>query len=161
MKTMKIHLFNTLFCILAAFLTIAIFTSCGESKEEKAEKKNEAYYQNVQEARAALESHQYSTAVSLLQEGAQNGHQHSQALLGVSYMMLERREEGVRWIRKAAESGDATSMYNLALCFYYGIGVEKNNSEGGFWSRKAEELGAPYLSLYNVSGQKKSPTFLY
>ena len=145
MKTnLEIH--KSFIVALAFILSIGIFTGCGNSEEQKTDKeqkidKNEVYQQNVEAASEALGSHQYSKAIDLLKEGAENGHSRSQGLLGVSYMMSEQEYEGAKWIRKAAENGDPVSVYNMAVCYYHGIGVQKNEGEAQFWVEQAEELG--------------------
>ena len=49
--------------------------------------------------------------------------------------------EGVKWIRKAAEQGDAVAQYSLSACYYCGMGVEKDYEEAAKWCRKAAEQG--------------------
>ncbi|MBR5333801.1 MAG: toll/interleukin-1 receptor domain-containing protein, partial [Alistipes sp.] len=50
-------------------------------------------------------------------------------------------EEAVKWYRKAAEMGHATSQYNLGYCYENGHGVTKDYSEAVKWYRKAAEQG--------------------
>ena len=50
-------------------------------------------------------------------------------------------EEAVKWYRKAAEMGHATSQYNLGYCYKNGHGVTKDYSEAVKWYRKAAEQG--------------------
>ena len=137
--------------VLAIFLTVGIFTGCGNSDKK--------YEQKCIEAKGALGSHQYDHAVELLQEGAQNGHVQSQACLGVAYMMLHREAEGAQWIRKAAEAGDTLSQFNIALCYNHGVGVPKNGDEALFWGKKAEENGIENATLRLVFSS--GPTFRY
>ena len=153
MKTNTKKLINSFFCILAAFLTIGAFTGCGKSDS----KKNEIYEQKAAEARSAIDGHQYSTAVSQLMDGAQNGHVKSQRYLGATLLMLEREEEGVSWIRRAAEAEDSVSQYNLAKCYYYGIGVPKNADEARVWWQKAQNNGLKGGALTLSSD---GPTFI-
>src|ERR1017187_2256005 len=40
-----------------------------------------------------------------------------------------------------AEGGEAAAQYNLALCYYKGVGVAKDFSEANKWYRKAAEQG--------------------
>ena len=130
---MKIKRYASL-AVCALFLAVAILAGCGKSKTEK-------YQKNADAASEALGSHQYSQAIDLLKDGAEHGHSRSQGLLGVSYMMTDQESEGVKWIRKAAEGGDPLSYYNMAVCYEYGFGVEKNSSEAKFWVKKAENAG--------------------
>ncbi len=43
--------------------------------------------------------------------------------------------------RKAAEQGDAGAQFNLALCYYLGLGVDKDPKAAAAWCRKAAEQG--------------------
>ena len=43
--------------------------------------------------------------------------------------------------RRAAEQGDADSMYELGESYNYGLGVEENEEQAVEWYRKAAELG--------------------
>lgn len=133
---MKTKRYTSILALLVLFLTVCILTGCG-----KTQNKTEVYQQRISEATEALGSHQYSKAIDLLTEGAENGHNKSQGLLGISYMMSDQETEGVKWIRKAAEGGDPLSFYNLAVCYEYGFGVEKNSKEAKFWVKKAENAG--------------------
>ena len=42
---------------------------------------------------------------------------------------------------KAAEKGDAPSQFNLAMCFLYGIGFEKNIERAKEWMQKSADQG--------------------
>ena len=141
------------FAILARSLTATFLTGCGKSEEQKTDK-TEAFQQNVEAASKALGSHQYSKAIDLLKKGAENGHSRSQGLLGVSYMMSDQEYEGVKWIRKAAEGGDPLSVYNMAVCYTHGIGVQKNENEARFWVEQAEELGVKQPGISGSFGVK-------
>ncbi|RAR66869.1 Sel1 repeat-containing protein [Paraburkholderia unamae] len=50
-----------------------------------------------------------------------------------------------------AESGDTKAMFNVAYCYVYGEGVDRNNKAGWDWYRKAAERDDPraLLALYN------------
>lgn len=137
MKTNTKQLRNTFLCILAVFLTAGIFTGCGESDSQKLE----AYNQNVEEARNALNRSEYMRAHDLVREGAENGHVKSQALLGVAYMKLGQHADGYFWIRRAAEAGDPMSQINLALCYTDGKGVKQNSLEASHWKNEAVKNG--------------------
>jgi hypothetical protein len=47
--------------------------------------------------------------------------------------------EAVKWCRKAAERGDASAQFNLALMYYNGQGVTQDYAEALKWCRKAAE----------------------
>ena len=72
-------------------------------------------------------------------------------------------DESVDSIRNKAEAGDATSQYNLGICYQNGAGVEKDPGEAAKWFRKAADqgmapaefnLGVDYL---NGRGVEKIP----
>ena len=133
------HLF---FSLLLLFLSVCIFSGCGESGSKSGGIKSSKDYEAIaDQARMAISEHQYSTAISMLQDGAQNGHVRSQRYLGVCLLMLDREDEGASWIRRAAEAGDVVSQFNMAKCYNYGIGVKANIDEVRFWSQKAEDNG--------------------
>ncbi len=48
-------------------------------------------------------------------------------------------EEAVKWYTKAAELGEPDAMYNLALCYYYGYGVEVDQEKFDMWMQAYEE----------------------
>ena len=47
----------------------------------------------------------------------------------------------VNWAKKVADEGDADAQYNLGVCYKYGKGVEKDETEAIKWIRKAAEQG--------------------
>jgi TPR repeat protein len=56
---------------------------------------------------------------------------------GVDWSYLQ----AASWYRKAAEQGDATAQYNLALMYYHGRGVAHDRQQAETWFRKAAEQG--------------------
>ena len=62
-----------------------------------------------------------------------------------------------------AEGGEAAAQYNLALCYYKGVGVAKDFSEATKWYRKAAEQGlvqAQYsLGSFYASGTGTNKNF--
>ena len=49
--------------------------------------------------------------------------------------------EIVKHLRKSAEAGDVTAMYNLGGCFENGDGVDQDYAQAAKWYRKAAESG--------------------
>jgi TPR repeat protein len=49
--------------------------------------------------------------------------------------------EAIKWLKKAAEQGDAEAQYNLGFCYGNGEGVEKSFTEAVKWYKKAAEQG--------------------
>ena len=52
--------------------------------------------------------------------------------------------EATRGLRKAADAGDASAMYNLATIYWNGNGVTKDRAEAARWYRKAADAGEPH-----------------
>ena len=44
----------------------------------------------------------------------------------------------VRKYLKAAEKGNVNAQYNLAICFDYGLSVDRDHAQAVYWWRKAE-----------------------
>ncbi|MEG1502573.1 MAG: tetratricopeptide repeat protein, partial [Synergistaceae bacterium] len=49
--------------------------------------------------------------------------------------------EAFKWFSKAANMGHAKSQYFIGLMYYFGEGVEKNESQGVSWLKKSAQLG--------------------
>ena len=73
---------------------------------------------------------------------------------GLSHYHKEEYLEAVSWFRKAAVLGYADAQYQLALCYFKGIGVDLDTSKGVNWLQKSAGnghlesqyiLGAAYL----------------
>src|SRR5436305_1796883 len=47
----------------------------------------------------------------------------------------------INWLEQAAKNGDKVATNNLALCYYYGEGTEKNLEKAFYWYQKAAENG--------------------
>ena len=60
---------------------------------------------------------------------------------GVEYYIKKQYEEAAKWLRKAAEQGDADAQYNLGVCYDNGRGVPQDYAEAVKWYRKAAEQG--------------------
>ena len=54
---------------------------------------------------------------------------------------VQSYDEGVKWLRKAAEQNHRGAQCNLGLCYVYGKGVEQSYEEAAKWLRKAAEQG--------------------
>ena len=150
---MKEKLISSIFSAIFLILTFAIFTACGESEETK------LYNQRCIEVKSTINDHP-AEDISLLLEGAENGHVKSQAYLGICYMKIGGYEKGAKWIRKAAEAGDAMSQYNMAVCYKFGYGVSKSQNETDFWIAKAEKNGIPSAPV-DLKNANVLPHFSY
>jgi len=85
------------------------------------------------------------------------------AMRSLAYLFLSDRlgppdpREGLRWLRKAADAGDAESAFDLADRHDNGKGVNRDKAEAAKWYRKAADHGhapAQYnLALLHRDGQ--------
>ena len=50
-------------------------------------------------------------------------------------------EKAVEWFQKAAEQGNAWSLYMMGFCNEYGQGTERNSEKAIEWYQKAADLG--------------------
>ena len=66
--------------------------------------------------------------MALLEQAATGGNTFAQVNYGI-FLQEQKPVEGARWIEKAADQGDPEGMYNLALCFSAGDGVERNETK--------------------------------
>jgi TPR repeat protein len=66
--------------------------------------------------------------------------------LGVRYLLGEGvakdATEGVKWMSKAAEQGNAEAQYNLGVCYAKGDGVAKDDVTAYMWTNLAAASGA-------------------
>ena len=68
-------------------------------------------------------------------EGAENGDAGSMFYLGKMYMfgrngLKTDDEEAYKWYKKASDAGDVMGMASVGACLLYGLGVEKERTEG-------------------------------
>lgn len=59
----------------------------------------------------------------------------------------EQARRAAKWMRKAADRGDATAQYNLGLLYRQGSGVQQDEAEAVRWLRKAADAGDDYAQL--------------
>lgn len=79
-----------------------------------------------------------TTAAEWFQRAADQGHAPSMNHLG-NLLRKDRPAEAFVWHRKAAESGEAYAMENVAGAYYQGIGTEKDLAKAAEWYAKAAE----------------------
>lgn len=61
--------------------------------------------------------------------------------IGNDYDKIGRKDKMIEWYNKGAESGDATSMYNLAYSYENGDGVAQDYELAVAWYKKAKDFG--------------------
>ncbi len=99
----------------------------------------------VEDAMAACDRGDYTTAVRLLRPLAEQGDAQAQYNLGVLYDngqgVPQNSTEAVKWYSKAADQGDSRGENNLANMYLSGQGVPQNYTEAMKWFRKAADQG--------------------
>jgi uncharacterized protein len=74
---------------------------------------------------------------------------------------LQDDTEAVRWLRLAADQGDASALFNLGLMSEEGRGVPQDHAEAARWYRLAAEQGYPQaqynLGLFYLQGEGGTP----
>ena len=94
-------------------------------------------------------------AVETLKQAAATGYTPAQLHLADLY---QRGDAGVtanpaearRWMRRAADGGDAKGMHNYGMALYDGVGGDQNRAEALQWLKRAAELGL-VDSQFNVA----------
>jgi TPR repeat protein len=67
------------------------------------------------------------------------------------YLVEKDMEKGLEWYRKAADLGNARSMYALGYAYQCGQGVETDLAEAAKWYEKAALAGHQNaLQVYRV-----------
>jgi TPR repeat protein len=72
-----------------------------------------------------------SLVSQLFHRGAKEGHAKAQNMLGFMYLLDGEDfdpQAAAPWFAKAAEQEDAAAQYNLGCCYFWGLGMEKNES---------------------------------
>ena len=129
------------------------------------------------EATAAFDKRDYTTALKELKPLAAKGDPRSQYAMGVmaenGFGMPKDLQQAAAWYRKAAEQGNTDAQFNLGAMYEHGVGMPVNYAQAARWYRPAAEssdidalsnLGVLYatgrgvpqdkvlaLALYNVS----------
>lgn len=134
--------------------------------------KNDQLYEQAKAALAGTESKQpdYRTAASLYEEAARNGSAEAAYALAAMYrdsLIADKDDDATRqkaffWMREAAVGGWPQAMYELAVFYYEGKGVEPDPKESLAWLEKAAArnnvlaqrfLGALYLNGAHADGK--------
>ncbi len=98
-----------------------------------------------EQAWAAYERNDYSTAFAGFKNLAEQGDARAQHNLGFMYRggkgVPKDDQQAVAWYRKAAEQWCSYSQYNLGLMYAYGLGVPKDLQSAYFWWLLASAQG--------------------
>ena len=108
--------------------------------------------QTYEEAVAAFERGDHTTAIREFRVLAEQGNANAQLYLGMTYGIgkgvPENDAAAVKWLRRAAEQGNANAQLYLGMAYDYGEGVPENAAEAVKWYRKAAEQGNANAQLY-------------
>ena len=100
-----------------------------------------------EDAMAAYERSDYTTAFRLLKPLAERGDAKAQHNLGVLYDygrgVTQDSAKAWKWYRRAAGKGIPEAQHNLGLMYAYGQGVPQNYPEAAKWYRRAADQGMP------------------
>ncbi len=117
--------------VLAMLLCLTFSSGCAQS-----------YFKSASES---IEKNDYASAVTQLELGAQKGDRRCAYLLGSILIsgkdVAPNLDEGVRWMREAAEAELPVAQAYLGTLYANGEGVEKNLTTAAEWYRKAAEYG--------------------
>jgi Sel1 repeat len=122
----------------------------------------------LEDAVAAYQRGDYTTALSRWHRLAEQGDAEAQFHLGVMYESGQGGQrndaEAIKWYRKAAEQGDAVAQFNLGIMYTKGEGVSQNDAEAAQWYRLAANhglAGAQFnLGMMYAEGQGVSQDYV-
>ena len=84
--------------------------------------------------------------INTLIKAAKQGEIEAQANLGSAYLFGDYDQEtnykkAAYWAERAAQQGDASSQYNLAIMYFRGMGVKQNLEKAFHYYQQAAEQG--------------------
>lgn len=107
----------------------------------------------LDDAAAAIERNDYTTAFRLLRPFADQGHAAAQRVLGNMYAsgqgVAQDYAEAAKWYRKAADQGDLLASVALGLMYSAGQGVTQDYAEAVKWLHKPADQGNA-IAQYNL-----------
>ena len=94
-----------------------------------------------------------TTGLNLIRRSAEQDFTMAQAALGIVHLrrtmaqaaqgFRQDTEQALKWLKRAATSGDEFSLYQLGLMYAEGFGVKRNRFEAAKWYIQAANLGNP------------------
>jgi len=113
----------------------------------------------LEDARSALALGDYSTALPILRNLAEQGNAEARYDLGAMYWngrgVTKDYDEAVRLIRQSAAQGYPPAEYDLGISYRDGLGNSRDDAEAARWNMKAAEHGfAP--AQHNVAARYMS-----
>lgn len=85
-------------------------------------------------------------AARLFAAGAKQGHAKSENMVGFLHIARNdafNPEMAFPWFQKAADQGDAVGQFNLGCCYYWGVGVTRDETIAQQWFRRSAQQGFP------------------
>lgn len=85
-------------------------------------------------------------AARLFAAGAKQGHAKSQNMVGFLHIARNdafNPESAFPWFQRAADQGDAVGQFNLGCCYYWGVGVTRDDTTAVQWFRHSAQQGFP------------------
>lgn len=85
-------------------------------------------------------------AARMFAAGANQGHAKSQNMFGFLHIFRNdafEPESAFPWFQKAADQGDAVAQFNLACCYYWGVGTQIDDALAAKWLRRSAQQGFP------------------
>lgn len=76
-----------------------------------------------------------------VEELASYGLLSAQKIMAQKYLEKEDFTNGLVWLRRVAEQGDAWAQYSIGKCFYDGTGEKKSFEQAIIWFKKASDQG--------------------
>jgi hypothetical protein len=61
----------------------------------------------------------------------------------------ESYTEGLKWLKKAAEQGEAKAQFSVGVIYFKGLGMPANHAEAFKWYRRAADQGSA-TAQYNL-----------
>jgi len=99
----------------------------------------------LRKANTCYNNKQYSDAVPLYMQAANQGNAAAQCNLGNCYYngqgVTQDNNQAVEWYKKAAEQGNTSAQYNLGVCYHNGKGVAQDSNQAAYWYKKAADQG--------------------
>jgi TPR repeat protein len=87
----------------------------------------------IEDAKAALDRNDYSTAIQLLRPLAEDGNANAQAWVGLSFFGLRNYSEALKWFRLGADQGDEFCQSQLGVAYKLGRGVPQDYVQAHMW----------------------------
>jgi len=121
-----------------------------------------AHAADIDEGYEAYLRGDYSTALRVFRQHADQGEAEAQNILGIMYDqgqgVTQDYTEGTRWYRKAAEQGNTNAQYNLGIMYDNGRGVTQDYVQAHMWfNLAAAKGGAFHMAMRDLLAKQMTP----